>query len=62
MVASDGLFDNLFDETIGELLNPFITEQKIIKNLDLAAETIAKEAETFSLSKSLQTPYSNKLN
>ena len=48
VVGSDGLFDNLFDVKIIELLRPFVRERDDILDPGLVAEIIAKEAEKYS--------------
>lgn len=48
MVGSDGLFDNLFDVKIIELMRPFIRDRDHILDPALVAEIIAKEAEKYS--------------
>ena len=45
VLASDGLFDNLFDVKIIELVRPFIRDRDEILDPQLVAEIIAKEAE-----------------
>ena len=45
VLASDGLFDNLFDVKIIELVRPFIRDRDEILDPTLVAEIIAKEAE-----------------
>ena len=48
IVGSDGLFDNLYDIKIIELLRPFIRERDELLDPVLVAEIIAKEAEKYS--------------
>ena len=48
IVGSDGLFDNLYDIKIIELLRPFIRERDELLDPGLVAEIIAKEAEKYS--------------
>lgn len=48
VLASDGLFDNLFDVKIIELIRPFLRDREDILDPSLVAEIIAKEAERYS--------------
>jgi hypothetical protein len=48
VLGSDGLFDNLYDIKIIELLRPFIRDRDDILDPQLVAELIAKEAEKHS--------------
>ena len=48
ILASDGLFDNLFNVKIIELVRPFIRDRDDLLDPALVAEMIAKEAEQFS--------------
>ena len=48
IVGSDGLFDNLYDIKIIEMIRPFIRERDEILDPNLVAEIIAKEAEKYS--------------
>ena len=48
VVGSDGLWDNLYDIKIIELIKPFIRTRDEILDLGLVSEIIAKEAEKFS--------------
>jgi serine/threonine protein phosphatase PrpC len=48
LLASDGLFDNLFSVKIIELIRPFIRDRDDILDPTLVAEVIAKEAERYS--------------
>ena len=48
IVGSDGLFDNLYDIKIIELLRPFIRERDELLDPGLVVEIIAKEAEKYS--------------
>lgn len=47
-MASDGLWDNLFDIKIIELLRPFLRDRDDLLDPELVAEVIAQEAERFS--------------
>ena len=48
ILASDGLFDNLFNVKIIELVRPFIRDRDDLLDPALVAEMIAKEAEQYS--------------
>jgi len=47
-MGSDGLWDNMFDVKIIEILRPFIRECDEIKDPSLVAELISKESENLS--------------
>ena len=57
VVGSDGLFDNLYDIKIIELLKPFIRTSDELLDPGLVAEILAKEAEKFSLNPSYVSPF-----
>lgn len=57
VVGSDGLFDNLYDIKIIELLRPFLRDRDDILDPTLVAELIAKEAEKFSYNQSYVSPF-----
>lgn len=48
ILASDGLFDNLFNVKIIEMVRPFVRDRDEILDPQLVAEMIAKEAEKYS--------------
>lgn len=48
VIGSDGLWDNLFDVRIMELIKPFVRGRDNLLDPLLLAEIIAKEAEKFS--------------
>lgn len=48
ILASDGLWDNLFNVKIIDLVRPFIRDRDEILDPALVAEIIAKEAERYS--------------
>ena len=56
-MGSDGLFDNLFDIKIIELMRPFIRGRDDILDPTLVAELIAKEAEKFSYNQAYVSPF-----
>lgn len=57
VVASDGLFDNLFNVKIIDLVRPFIRDQNDIMDPALVAEMIAKEAEKYSHNQNYTSPF-----
>ena len=57
VLATDGLFDNLFDVKIIELMQPFIRDRDEILDHQLVAEIIAKEAERYSHSQDYTSPF-----
>ena len=48
IVGTDGLWDNLFDVRVMELVKPFVRGRDDLLDPSLIAEIIAKEAEKFS--------------
>ncbi len=48
MLASDGLWDNLFDAKVIELIRPFLRDTDDLVDPELVAEVIALEAEKYS--------------
>jgi protein phosphatase PTC7 len=57
ILGSDGLFDNLYDIKIIELLRPFLRDRDQILDPTLVAELIAKEAEKFSYNQAYVSPF-----
>ena len=57
VVGTDGLFDNLFDVRIIELIKPFIRGRDDVLDPGLVAEIIAREAEKFSRSPDYISPF-----
>lgn len=57
ILASDGLWDNLFDVKIMDIVKPFIRDQDEIADPDLVAELIAKEAEQWSYKRDYISPF-----
>lgn len=57
VLGSDGLFDNLYDVKIIELLRPFIRERDDILDPSLVAELVAKEAEKYSYNQAYISPF-----
>lgn len=49
IIGSDGLWDNLFDIKVVELIRPFLREVDDLADPELVAEVIATEAEKYSL-------------
>ena len=57
VVGTDGLFDNLFDVRIIELIKPFVRTSDSILDMALVAEIVAKEAEKFSKNQGYMSPF-----
>lgn len=57
VVGSDGLFDNLFDVKIIELIRPFVRGRDDLLDPGLVAEIISKEAEKFSNNAGYMSPF-----
>ena len=57
MIGSDGLFDNLYDVRIIELIKPFIRGRDGLLDPGLVAEIIANEAEKFSRNQGYMSPF-----
>lgn len=57
VLGSDGLFDNLYDIKIIELMRPFLRDRDDIIDPSLVAEIIAKEAEKFSYNQGYISPF-----
>lgn len=49
ILGSDGLWDNLYDMKVIELIRPFIRDIDDITDPELVAEVVASEAEKYSL-------------
>jgi serine/threonine protein phosphatase PrpC len=49
VIGSDGLWDNLYDVKIIELIRPFLRDSDDILDPELVAEVVAVEAEKYSL-------------
>ncbi len=49
VIGSDGLWDNMFDMKIVDLIRPFLRDTDDIADPELVAEVIATEAEKYSL-------------
>jgi len=56
VVGTDGVFDNLFDDQIKDLLWPFITGEDMKEPTD-AAEAIAVEAERLGADPRYMSPF-----
>lgn len=48
MIGSDGLWDNMYDIKIIDVIRPFVRNSNTIPDPDLVAELIAKAAEDYS--------------
>lgn len=57
IIGSDGLFDNLYDVRIIELIKPFIRGRDDLLDPDLIAQMIAEEAERFSRKQDYMSPF-----
>ena len=57
MLASDGLWDNLFDVKIIELIRPFLRDTDDLVDPELVAEVIALEAEKYSNQGNYLSPF-----
>lgn len=57
VVGSDGLFDNMYDDQIREVIVPFIKSSDSILDPELVAEMIAKQAEKLSLNQKWMSPF-----
>lgn len=58
MLASDGLWDNMFDVRLIELMRPFIRDTDDLLDPHLIAEIIAKETEKLSYDMNYMSPFS----
>jgi len=59
IVGTDGLFDNIDEKQIVDMVTPFIKESNIINPTQIA-ETIAQSAFKYSLDKNYQSPFATK--
>jgi protein phosphatase PTC7 len=57
VVGTDGLFDNLFDAQIVDLLRPFLRDRDDILDPQLIAELLAQEAEKWSFKPDYMSPF-----
>lgn len=57
IVGSDGLFDNMFDDQITEVMKPFIKTSDELLDPELVAQMIAKQAEKLSLNTTWMSPF-----
>jgi protein phosphatase PTC7 len=57
ILASDGLFDNLFNVKIIDMVKPFVRDRDEILDPQLVAEMIAKEAEKYSHNQNYVSPF-----
>jgi serine/threonine protein phosphatase PrpC len=56
-LASDGLWDNLFNDKIISLIKPFVRSSDKILDPALVAKIIAKEAEKYSNTQKYLSPF-----
>lgn len=57
VLGTDGLFDNLFDVQIIDLVRPFMRDRDVLLDPTLVAELIANEAEKYSNRKDYMSPF-----
>jgi protein phosphatase PTC7 len=57
VVGTDGLFDNMFDDQIREVIKPFLKESDTFLDPELVAQMIAKYAEQLSLNTTWKSPF-----
>ena len=59
MVGTDGLFDNLFDDQIIELIKPHVKESESgdLRDVNKLADSIATEAERLSRDSNYISPF-----
>ena len=57
-MGTDGLFDNLFDDKIIELVEPFVRGKEEIESTKKVADVIAEEAFTKSMDPHYLSPFS----
>jgi protein phosphatase PTC7 len=57
VIGSDGLWDNLFDVKVIDLIRPFIRDTDVLADPELIAEVIATEAERFSNQSNYLSPF-----
>lgn len=57
VVGTDGLFDNLYDNQIIEVIKPFIQNSSSLLDPEIVAEMIAKQAETLSFDTKWMSPF-----
>ena len=58
VIGSDGLWDNMFDANIIELIKPFLKDTDEIKDPEVVAEKVAIETEKLSLQTNYDSPFS----
>ncbi len=56
-MGSDGLWDNLYDVKIIDLIRPFIRDADTLADPELVAEVVALEAEKYSLQQNYLSPF-----
>lgn len=57
IMGSDGLWDNLFDVKVIELVRPFLRDADVLADPELVAQVIAEEAEKYSLQQHYVSPF-----
>ena len=58
VIGTDGVFDNLFDEQIIDLIQPFVTKSSDMEDPGKAADAIAHEAERLGGEANYLSPFS----
>ena len=56
-MATDGLWDNMFDVKIIDLVRPFLRDTDDLLDPELIAELIAHQAEQYSLQENYASPF-----
>ena len=57
IVGTDGVFDNLYDEQIIDLIQPYISKSDDIEDPESVADTIAQEAERLGGQEEYMSPF-----
>ena len=62
VLATDGLWDNLYDTQILNIIRPFLSLSNVINDPEIIAEMIGNSAEQFSLNKRYKSPFAIRSN
>jgi len=57
VVGTDGLFDNLYDEQIKELIMPFLQDSNELADVQRVADVIADKAEQYGADPKWNSPF-----
>jgi len=57
ILGSDGLWDNLYNIQILDLIRPFIRKSEVLADVELVAELIGKEASTHANMPNFISPF-----